>query len=71
MESVSEKIRIPFNTTYSNLSSQKNTKVKSFIHDKLWSNINNDVYDSSSQILVEMEIQIWILAIKMINHENT
>ena len=71
MESVSEKIRIPFNTTYSNLSSQKNTKVKSFIRDKLWSNINNDVYDSSSQILVEMEIQIWILAIKMINHENT
>ena len=71
MESVSEKIRIPFNTTYSNLSSQKNTKVKSFIRDKLWSNINNDVYDSSSQILVEMEIQIWITIIKMISHENT
>ena len=71
MESVSEKIRIPFNTTYSNLSSQKNTKVKSFIRDKLWSDINNDVYDSSSQILVEMEIQIWITIIKMISHENT
>lgn len=71
MESVSEKIRIPFNTTYSNLSSQKNTKVKSFIHDKLWTDINNDVFDSSSQIVVETEIQIWIVVNKMINYENT
>lgn len=71
MESVSEKIRIPFNTTYLNLSSQKNTKVKSFIHDKLWTDINNDVFDSSSQIVVETEIQIWIVVNKMITHENT
>lgn len=71
MESVSDKIRIPFNTTYINLSSQKNTKVKSFIHDKLWTDINNDVFDSSSQIVVETEIQIWIVVNKMINYENT
>ena len=71
MESVSEKIRIPFNITYINLSSQKNTKVKSFIHDKLWTDINDDVFDSSSQIVVETEIQIWVMAIKKINYENT
>lgn len=71
MESVSEKIRIPFNTTYTNLCSQKNKNVKSFILDKLWTDINDDVFDSSSQIVVETEIQIWILVIKMISHENT
>ena len=71
MESVSEKIRIPLLGTYSNLCSQKNKNVKSFILDKLWTDINDDVFDSSSQIVVETEIQIWILIIKMISHENT
>lgn len=71
MESVSKKIRIPFNTIYTNLCSQKNKNVKSFILNKLWTDINNDVFDSSSQIVVETEIQIWILVIKMISHENT
>lgn len=71
MESVKDKIRIPLLGTYSNLCSQKNKNVKSFILDKLWTNIYDDVFDSSSQIVVDMEIQIWILAIKMINYENT
>lgn len=71
MESLSDEIRMSFNTTYINLSSQKNTKVKSFIHDKLWTDINDVVFDSSSQIVFEMDIQIWVMAIKMISHENT
>lgn len=71
MESVKDKIRTPLLGTYSNLCSQKNKNVKSFILDKLWTNIYDDVFDSSSQIVVDMEIQIWILAIKMINYENT
>ena len=71
MESVSDKIRMPLLGTYSNLCSQKNKNVKSYILNKLWTDINGDVFDSSSQIVVEMEIQIWILAIKMINYENT
>ena len=71
MESVSEKIRRPLQGTYSNLCSQKNKNVKSFILDKLWTDINDDVFDSSSQIVVETEIQIWVMAIKKINYENT
>lgn len=71
MESVKDKIRMPLLGTYSNLCSQKNKNVKSYILNKLWTDINGDVFDSSSQIVVEMEIQIWILAIKMINYENT
>lgn len=71
MESVKDKIRRPLQGTYSNLCSQKNKNVKSFILDKLWTDINDDVFDSSSQIVVETEIQIWILVIKMISHENT
>lgn len=71
MESVKDKIRRPLQGTYSNLCSQKNKNVKSFILDKLWTDINDDVFDSSSQIVVETEIQIWILVIKMINYENT
>ena len=70
MESVSEKIRIPFNTTYTNLCSQKNKNVKSFILDKLWTDINDDVFDSSSQISLETDIQLWAMVIKMINYEN-
>ena len=71
MESVKDKIRMPLLGTYSNLCSQKNKNVKSYILNKLWTDINGDVFDSSSQIVVDMEIQIWILAIKMINYENT
>lgn len=71
MESVSDKIRMPLLGTYSNLCSQKNGNVKSFINDKLWTKINDDVFDSSSQISLETDIQIWAMVIKMISYENT
>lgn len=67
MESVSDKIRMPLLGTYSNVCSQKNANVKSFIYDKLWTKINDDVFDSSSQISLETDIQLWAMAIKMIS----
>lgn len=71
MESVRDKIRMSLLGTYSNVCSQKNANLKSFISDKLWTKINDDVFDSSSQISLETDIQIWAMVIKMINYENT
>lgn len=71
MESVRDKIRMPLLGTYSNVCSQKNANAKSFISDKLWAKIYDDVFDSSSQISLETDIQIWAMVIKMINYENT